>query len=106
VSTTIAFALLGLAVLAFLAVIGVILIASVVKAFRKPQAGTTKAALNPEDRNLDFLRRKFPDPAVAPVPDLEDLHLSYNDRRKRENERAEVRRRLDEQTGIAKPPNA
>lgn len=74
---------------------------------RRPVPTRQATPLNPEDRNLDFLRRKYPDPAVASVPDLEELHLNYHLKRDREDKIASIRKGLDAgRTPPATPPNA
>lgn len=80
--------------------LGVLILLS--KLRKPPPPGTP---LNPEDRNLDFYRRLFPDPSItrAQAPKLEDLHLDFRRRRKEEEELADTRRALDSQHGIGAP---
>lgn len=72
---------------------------------RKPPPQGTP--LNPEDRNLDFYRRLFPDPSIAKAqaPTIDELMYDYVERRNQEEKRAGIRRNLDKQNGIGIPPN-
>ena len=62
------------------------------------------SSLAPEDLTIAAARRLFPAPASE--VDLEDLHVNHMDRRNREEQRADVRRKLDALLAINPRPNS
>jgi len=99
-------AYIALAVLAGVLILGLLIFlflgAAGLKKAKKPAMA---APLNPEDRNLDWLRRTYPPPRdPEPPPDLEDITYRFVRRREEEQRRATVRGQLDSQYGLAPTP--
>jgi|GEM_PF-6297190 len=101
----IAFAIMGMALIfgvllfLFLGAVGMR------RSAKKPAASGT-GLINPEDRNLDWLRQRYPAPRDPPPPlELDQMHVNYARKRRDEQEIAEIRRRLDASVGVTPPSN-